>query len=114
MRSVVEILPVEGRSRSQARRPRRIALSQSIRPPRELPPPRRKRYATWRVRHYRLDRLDTYGRDILGGVPMSQKLGVLALLEAKPGKGDDLGKFLEGGRDIARTGTRRPRWGGAG
>jgi quinol monooxygenase YgiN len=32
---------------------------------------------------------------------MSPKLGVLALLEAKPGKGDDLGKFLEGGRDLA-------------
>jgi quinol monooxygenase YgiN len=32
---------------------------------------------------------------------MSPKLGVLALLEAKPGKGVDLGKFLEGGRDLA-------------
>jgi hypothetical protein len=32
---------------------------------------------------------------------MSPKFGVLALLEAKPGKGEDLGKFLEGGRDLA-------------
>jgi quinol monooxygenase YgiN len=32
---------------------------------------------------------------------MSPTLGVLALLEAKAGKGDDLGKFLEGGRDLA-------------
>jgi quinol monooxygenase YgiN len=45
--------------------------------------------------------LDTYVRDILGGVLMSPKFGVLALLEAKPGKGDDLGKFLEAGRELA-------------
>jgi quinol monooxygenase YgiN len=45
--------------------------------------------------------LDTYVRDILGGVPMSPKFGVLALLEAKPGKGDDLRKFLEAGRGLA-------------
>jgi len=32
---------------------------------------------------------------------MAVKLGILALLEAKPGKGDDLGDFLRGGRDIA-------------
>ncbi len=32
---------------------------------------------------------------------MTVKLGVLALLEAKPGKGDDLSAFLEGGRGIA-------------
>jgi quinol monooxygenase YgiN len=32
---------------------------------------------------------------------MSIKLGVLALLEAKPGKGDDLGAFLEAGRELA-------------
>jgi hypothetical protein len=28
-------------------------------------------------------------------------LGILALLEAKPGKGDELGDFLRSGRDLA-------------
>ena len=32
---------------------------------------------------------------------MAVKLGILALLKAKPGKGDDLGDFLRGGREIA-------------
>lgn len=32
---------------------------------------------------------------------MTVRLGILALLEAKPGKGDDLGAFLESGRAIA-------------
>jgi quinol monooxygenase YgiN len=32
---------------------------------------------------------------------MTVKLGILALLDAKPGKGDELGAFLEGGRAIA-------------
>ena len=32
---------------------------------------------------------------------MTVKLGVLALLEAKPGKGDELGAFLQAGRDLA-------------
>jgi quinol monooxygenase YgiN len=32
---------------------------------------------------------------------MSVRLGILALLEAKPGKGDELGAFLESGRAIA-------------
>lgn len=32
---------------------------------------------------------------------MSVKFGLLALLEAKPDKGDDLGRFLEGGRALA-------------
>jgi hypothetical protein len=32
---------------------------------------------------------------------MSVQFGLLALLEAKPGKGDDLGAFLEGGRALA-------------
>jgi quinol monooxygenase YgiN len=32
---------------------------------------------------------------------MAVKLGVLALLEAKPGKGNDLAAFLQAGRDLA-------------
>ena len=32
---------------------------------------------------------------------MTVKLGLLALLEAKPGKGNDLGAFLEAGRALA-------------
>jgi quinol monooxygenase YgiN len=32
---------------------------------------------------------------------MSVKLGLLAQLEAKPGKGDALAEFLEAGRDLA-------------
>ena len=32
---------------------------------------------------------------------MAVKLGILALLEAKPGKGDDLADFLRSGREIA-------------
>ena len=32
---------------------------------------------------------------------MTVRLGLLALLDAKPGKGDDLGAFLESGRQIA-------------
>jgi quinol monooxygenase YgiN len=32
---------------------------------------------------------------------MTVRLGILALLEAKAGKGDDLGAFLESGRAIA-------------
>ena len=32
---------------------------------------------------------------------MAVKLGLLARLEAKPGKGDDLRTFLEGGRALA-------------
>lgn len=32
---------------------------------------------------------------------MTIKLGILALLEAKPGKESDLGAFLEGGRALA-------------
>jgi quinol monooxygenase YgiN len=32
---------------------------------------------------------------------MAVKLGILALLKAKPGKGDDLADFLRSGREIA-------------
>jgi hypothetical protein len=32
---------------------------------------------------------------------MTVKLGVLALLESKPGRGDDLGAFLESGQALA-------------
>jgi quinol monooxygenase YgiN len=32
---------------------------------------------------------------------MAISLGILALLEAKPGKGDDLGDFLRQGRELA-------------
>ncbi|HEY2542571.1 MAG TPA: antibiotic biosynthesis monooxygenase [Gaiellaceae bacterium] len=32
---------------------------------------------------------------------MAVKFGVLALLEAKPGKGEDLAAFLKAGRDLA-------------
>ena len=41
---------------------------------------------------------------------MSSTLGVLALLEAKPGKGEDLGKFLEGGRDLAAAEPGTVTW----
>ena len=32
---------------------------------------------------------------------MTVRLGLLALLEAKPGKGDDLAAFLQAGRELA-------------
>ena len=32
---------------------------------------------------------------------MTVRLGILALLEARPGKGDELGAFLEAGRALA-------------
>jgi quinol monooxygenase YgiN len=41
---------------------------------------------------------------------MSPTLGVLALLEAKHGKGDDLGKFLKGGRDLAAAEQGTVTW----
>jgi quinol monooxygenase YgiN len=34
-------------------------------------------------------------------VPMAVRLGILALLEAKAGKGDELAAFLKAGRDLA-------------
>jgi quinol monooxygenase YgiN len=41
---------------------------------------------------------------------MSPRFGVLALLEAKPGKGEDLGRFLEGGRDLATAEPGTVTW----
>jgi hypothetical protein len=36
-----------------------------------------------------------------GGTPMSVRYGILATLEAKPGRGDDLAAFLTKGRELA-------------
>ena len=41
---------------------------------------------------------------------MTVKLGLLALLEAKPGKGDDLAAFLENGRALAAAETGTVTW----
>jgi len=41
---------------------------------------------------------------------MTVKLGLLALLEAKPGKGDDLGAFLEAGRELAAAEDGTVTW----
>jgi quinol monooxygenase YgiN len=41
---------------------------------------------------------------------MTVTLGILALLEAKPGKGDDLGEFLEAGRELAAAETGTVTW----
>ena len=41
---------------------------------------------------------------------MPVKLGVLALLEAKPGKGDELGAFLESGRALAAAEEGTVTW----
>jgi quinol monooxygenase YgiN len=41
---------------------------------------------------------------------MTVKLGILALLEAKPGKSDDLAAFLEGGRAIAAAEPGTVTW----
>jgi hypothetical protein len=41
---------------------------------------------------------------------MSPSLGVLALLEAKPGRGPDLAKFLEAGRDLAAAEPGTVTW----
>ena len=41
---------------------------------------------------------------------MSVKLAFLATLEAKPGKGDDLGKFLQAGRELAVTEDGTVTW----
>jgi quinol monooxygenase YgiN len=41
---------------------------------------------------------------------MAVKLGVLALLEAKPGRGDDLAAFLQTGRDFAAAEDGTVTW----
>jgi hypothetical protein len=41
---------------------------------------------------------------------MTVKLGLLALLEAKAGKGDDLGAFLESGRALAADEPGTATW----
>ncbi|MDT4961445.1 MAG: hypothetical protein QOF87_1092 [Pseudonocardiales bacterium] len=41
---------------------------------------------------------------------MTVKLGLLALLEAKPGKGDELGAFLESGRALAAAEAGTVTW----
>lgn len=41
---------------------------------------------------------------------MTVKLGLLALLEAKPGKGPELGAFLEAGRTLAAAETGTVTW----
>ena len=41
---------------------------------------------------------------------MALRYGILALLEAKSGKGDDLGAFLENGRAIAATEEGTVTW----
>ena len=41
---------------------------------------------------------------------MAVKLGILALLEAKPGRGDDLAAFLEQGRAIAAAEEGTVTW----
>lgn len=41
---------------------------------------------------------------------MPVKLGLLALLEAKPGRGDELGAFLESGRELAAAEDGTVTW----
>jgi hypothetical protein len=41
---------------------------------------------------------------------MTVKLGVLALLEAEPGKEGELGAFLEAGRQLAATEVGTVTW----
>jgi hypothetical protein len=41
---------------------------------------------------------------------MTVEHGLLAILEAKPGRGDDLGAFLEGGRALAAAEPETITW----
>ena len=41
---------------------------------------------------------------------MAVKFGVLALLEAKPGRGEDLAAFLQAGRDLAAAEDGTVTW----
>jgi len=41
---------------------------------------------------------------------MAVKLGIVAFLEAKPGKADELGAFLEGGRALAAAEEGTVTW----
>ena len=41
---------------------------------------------------------------------MTIQLGILALLEAKPGKGDELAEFLQAGRELALTEQGTVTW----
>src|ERR1700730_8068029 len=43
-------------------------------------------------------------------VPMTVTLGILALLEAKTGKGDELAAFLKAGRDLADAEGSSATW----
>jgi quinol monooxygenase YgiN len=42
--------------------------------------------------------------------PMTVRLGLFALLEAKPGKGDELAAFLEAGRALAEAEQGTVTW----
>jgi quinol monooxygenase YgiN len=41
---------------------------------------------------------------------MTVKLGLLAMLESKPGRGDDLGSFLQAGRALAAAEVGTVTW----
>jgi quinol monooxygenase YgiN len=46
----------------------------------------------------------------MGRHAMTVRLGVLALLDAKPGKGDELAAFLQAGRDLAAAEQDTVTW----
>jgi quinol monooxygenase YgiN len=45
-----------------------------------------------------------------GGIPMSVQFGILATLQAKPGRGEDLADFLRQGRELAAAETGTVTW----